>query len=139
MTSMHRREKRSSFCSLIDIFFKIDIILVRIYHRRVHKLAGSPWCGKSRYGETYHPNWELGKKNSTETIWRSFGRKKKKRSRNDKIARKSIINGNEKQPSQQKQLHENHNQTKKEWISFFSPDKSGFFLSFSMTDCCCYY
>lgn len=78
MTSMHRREKRSSFCSLIDIFFKIDIILVRIYHRRVHKLAGSPWCGKSRYGETYHPNWELGKKNSTETIWRSFGRKKRK-------------------------------------------------------------
>lgn len=56
MTSMHRREKRSSFCSLIDIFFKIDIILVRIYHRRVLKLAGSPWCGKSRYGETYHPS-----------------------------------------------------------------------------------
>lgn len=60
MTSMHRREKRSSFCSLIDIFFKIDIILVRIYHRRVLKLAGSPWCGKSRYGETYHQNWEPG-------------------------------------------------------------------------------
>lgn len=31
MSCMHRREKRSSFCSLIDIFFKIDIILVRIY------------------------------------------------------------------------------------------------------------
>lgn len=139
MTSMHRREKRSSFCSLIDIFFKIDIILVRIYHRRVLKLAGSSWCGKSRYGEAYHPIWEPGKIFSTETIWRSFEGKKRKEVGTTKSHGKALSMEMKNSQASKSNYMKITIKRKKEWISFFSPDKSGFFPSFSMTDCCRYY
>lgn len=130
MTSMHRREKRSSFCSLIDIFFKIDIILVRIYHRRVLKLAGSSWCGKSRYGEAYHPIWEPGKFFSTETIWRSFEGKKRKEVGTTKSHGKALSMEMKNSQASKSNYMKITIKRKNEWISFFHRINLVFFLHF---------